>query len=87
MATIYTPHTVFATVAAAQKIAAANAEEGDGWEYRVVPDPAAQAKPSSRSMTRPARRSGCSEPLILPEIGKAPGVVGVWQDHAILPIG
>ena len=38
MATIYTPHTVFATVAAAQKVAEANADDGDGWEYRVAPD-------------------------------------------------
>lgn len=38
-ATIYTPHTVFPTVAAAQKVAEANSADDDGWQYRVVPDP------------------------------------------------
>jgi hypothetical protein len=33
------PHTVFNTVSAAETIASRCNDDGDGWEYRVVPDP------------------------------------------------
>jgi hypothetical protein len=43
-ATLFHPHTVYPTVEAAEAIAAANAADDDGWEYRVVPDPQGSGK-------------------------------------------
>jgi hypothetical protein len=43
-ATIYTPRTVFASEAAAAKVANANAADDADWEYRVVVDPSGSGK-------------------------------------------